>query len=626
MKKSGARTGPTTLRAQLPQLNRAQVVVPGAGFVALIPPPLLHVKLAKVVILAPPPLLRVELAKVLTLAPPPLLRVELAEVVALALPPLLRVELAEVLTLAPLPLLRVEPAEVVALAPLLLLPVELAASAVLNTQRSKEQRDTESRQQFLTPRPDVLPASLTTDRVPWTSKIPPHHMLGTNCKALDPIRMQHSCWITCERVGDHFVFKLEGESEQEVRSAAQRVGHIHAQAEAKRFQAETLHIMDVADDSALPRVRLQEYFDTSGESLGKLPNFVIPSNPVTFFENTGSDAIQSFLEHIEPMISESRSYHSYVRLDIRLGTFVMTTYPRGASEFDYANFHDIMDEDTMEAFVTDEIGDPKIESTLLQRVSQATHLLVVQNPESKRMIYAATLEFDDPGRRGQLMVDIELSYEAGSTGVSSSRWYRTESCREDVRRLVDVNMVNLSRGFAWHLEMTAANPVDKSTLPKQYDHFIKSLSINPESQSFLVVPPQDRRGAAIPLLSVSQKRIWRFETGFGYWAVDVVEGYGTYHVGGMMTREDPKWSLNVFNTKHQSDFESNAQVKIGERAAWGESEDPVVGLFPPGWQPQSTGDPMGNSVPDTDRSKGLSQLLRLLHGLYDAIVDERASS
>ncbi|KAK7530094.1 hypothetical protein IWX49DRAFT_622775 [Phyllosticta citricarpa] len=493
-------------------------------------------------------------------------------------------------------------------------------------QRSKEQRDSESRQQFLTPRPDVLPASLITDRVPWTSKIPPHHMLGTDCKALDPIRMQHSCWITCERVGDHFVFKLEGESEQEVRAAAQRVSHLHAQAEAKRFQAETLHIMDVADDSALPRVRLQEYFDASGESLGKLPKFVIPSNPVTFFENTGSDAIQSFLEHIEPMISESRSYHSYVRLDIRLGTFVMTTYPRGASEFDYANFHDMVDEDTMEAFVTDEIGDPKIESTLLQRVSQATHLLVVQNPESKRMIYAATLEFDDPGRRGQLMVDIELSYEAGSTGVSSSRWYRTESCREDVRRLVDVNMVNLSRGFAWHLEMTAANPVDKSTLPKQYDHFIKSLSINPESQSFLVVPPQDMRGAAIPLLSVSQKRIWRFETGFGYWAVDVVEGYGTYHVGGTMTREDPKWSLNVFNTKHQSDFESNAQVKIGERAAWGESEDPVVGLFPPGWQPQSTGDPMGNSVPDTDRSKGLSQLLRLLHGLYDAIVDERASS
>ncbi|KAK8166725.1 hypothetical protein IWX90DRAFT_221447 [Phyllosticta citrichinensis] len=488
-------------------------------------------------------------------------------------------------------------------------------------QRAKEQRQAEIRRQFLTPRPDGIPAPAITSRVPWLSEIPPDRMLGSDCKALDDIRMQSCCWITCERVGDHFVFKLEGEKEQDIRAAAERLSHIQAQAEAKRFQADSLHIIDVADDLDLPRVRTEECFGNSGESVGKLAAFVTLATPVTFFKDTGKDAMESLLEQVEAMASRSRYYRSNLSLRIHLGRFAMTRYPGNVAEFDYAAFQDMVDSDELEASVTDEMGDSKTQSTLLQRVSQATHFLAPSHTLADlehKPIYAATLKLDDPGQRGQLMVDLEFSYDAGSTTVTHRRWYRTEPNRAHTRRLLDVNMVNLSRGFAWHIEMTATKAVDESTLPKEYRNFPETLSINTKSQDFVVVPLQGNQGAAVPLLSVSQKRIWRFETQFGYWAVDVVEGYGEFDVGRRMAREKPKWSLSVVNSWHEHLLESNAHVKVGELADWGNSGDPISELFPSGFESQC-------SEGDTDYP-GLVQLLRLLHGLHDVVVVDGSAS
>ncbi|KAK8174905.1 hypothetical protein BC567DRAFT_97759 [Phyllosticta citribraziliensis] len=216
------------------------------------------------------------------------------------------------------------------------------------------------------------------------------------------------------------------------------------------------------------------------------------------------------------------------------------------------------------------------------------------------------------------MVDLEFSYDEGSTTVTHRRWYRTEPNRAHTRRLLDVNMVNLSRGFAWHLEMTATKAVDESTLPKEYRNFPETLSINTKSQNFVVVPLQGNQGAAVPLLSVSQKRVWRLETRFGYWAVDVVEGYGASNVGGGMAREKPKWSLSVVNSCHAYLLESNAHVKVGELADWGKLSNPISELFPNGFDSQC-------SEGDTDYP-GLVQLLRLLHGLHDVVVDGSALS
>ncbi|KAK8251710.1 hypothetical protein IWZ00DRAFT_248252 [Phyllosticta capitalensis] len=545
--------------------------------------------------------------------------------------------------------------------------------------RAKAIRNKEQKEKFCQPRPDGVPDPTWSVSVEWTADTQPGDILGPKHTALDPIRKENCCWITCKRENDRFVFTVEGDDQKNVFDAAGRLEQIAGQAKASRFNAETAYILDVADGmDNLPDVRVSDYYGYStNSSQGKKPQFVSPASPVSFARNTGQAAMETLIGSITAMTDQAQKYRSWLEFRASLGTFVMLTYPANLKTTDFDDFSATMEEHRMRALVTKEIGDPRIESPLLQRLCGATHLLVVPDIAelTQKPIYSATFKFNNQDRGGRLMLRVELSYAEGSTTVEQRRWYRLKQGNEEPRKIIDVNLVNLSQGFAWHLGMTAAENVEESSLSEDYRNFPDSLSLNTEDRNFLVFGPHGGRSLKVPLHSVYQKRLWRIETKFGYWFVEVAGGQETTFSGRDMTCDSSKWTLNVLNREHEGTFSSNANLDVGKLADWGHDK-PIEGLFPweeseeppPGTKMTTSfkeyiegkgkgkgkanpeheetprqkkmtksfvgGKGKGRADPDDDEEppqsdpndgpadlSGLKQLLSLLHGLHDVVVE-----
>lgn len=82
----------------------------------------------------------------------------------------------------------------------------------------------------------------------------PQESLGRNWEALDPIRMEERCYISCNR--QNLMFKIQGKRPKTVKTALLRLRGCYFQISARQIDSQTLYILHPQSNYSRPLVKL----------------------------------------------------------------------------------------------------------------------------------------------------------------------------------------------------------------------------------------------------------------------------------------------------------------------------------------------------------------------------------
>ncbi|KAH7028343.1 hypothetical protein B0J12DRAFT_789872 [Macrophomina phaseolina] len=450
---------------------------------------------------------------------------------------------------------------------------------------------------------------------PWPLKREPEKVLGPNYEALDPIRMDCQSWVAREKHPGPAIFKIQGHEEGRVQDALKRMQNIPRSFDAKIFEVEPFTIIDVppSDSKKFPPVIRIPYHpprplkDPSDKMEGGLTfQFKYPltdtwalqdvTEPDDFPDDSLEDPLAlQLLNKVIETTQHARYFNGLLRMNIHLGTFVAQKawdVDIGNNAYKYFTFADmIKGSEKMEARVSAEIGDPIMESHVLARCFEGKKILAPQDPWTRRLsavkpIYAATFEIATTLGQGDLILDVELSCEGGTTNVLSKRWYRLRENKSEPRKLLDGSILNLENGLAWQIRLDQYVPVDELNLSRDYYIFPDTLTLDInaaedlENHNFVVYRSRHDRVLQVPIQSVRQKRLWRFNTKAGEWVVEVGKVDKTVFIHGQpQCVFEPRWTLNLSHNKWDELLALNKRIEVGQSAAWGRG-NPANLLFP----------------------------------------------
>lgn len=444
----------------------------------------------------------------------------------------------------------------------------------------------------------------------WPLPKEPEQILGMNYEALDPIRMNCECYITCEKMS-RTIFRIQGNNENKMRKALERMQRLPAEWYAKMFEADPFVILDIPylfDPDDLPPVIKVPY---------RLPRPLLAPTPakedgVTFrfkgphqlhqasYLAAKDSPAGKLLEAVSETTRHARYFRNMLKLHLHLGTFAArkTQLPDiDKDTYSFLSFSEMMEEhEKMDAKATMEIGDLIVERHVLSRCFEASHILAPQDVWTYKLsdvqpVYCATFEIANPaGQAGDLVLDVELSADDGVTNVVSKRWSQLAKGKMEPRRLLDGNIIDLQNGgLTWHLGLDEFIPVDEHGLSPDYRVFPGTLSLDTTAahdllggHNFVVYRSREDRSIKVPIKSVRQKRCWRFNTLAirGEWVVEVSHvGKTTIGTDGQQTQYEPRWTFSISNNHWNKLLSSNTRADIGQVANWGHG-NPGNLLFP----------------------------------------------
>ncbi|OJD37695.1 dna polymerase v family and armadillo-type fold domain-containing protein [Diplodia corticola] len=444
----------------------------------------------------------------------------------------------------------------------------------------------------------------------WPLPKEPEQVLGMNFEALDPIRMNCECYITCER-SFRTILKIQGNVEQKVKEAADRLQCLPVEWDAKRFEAEPFVILDTPyafDPDDLPPVSMVPY--RFPRQLAAHPasthdaftfrfQHKLQQHQAPYAASEDSPA-GKLLEAVVNTTKHARYFRNFLKLHLHLGTFAARKYfERDINETTYSFpvFAEMMEEpDRMDAKVSKEIGDPIVERHILTRCFESSHILAPQDAWTLSLsdvqpVYCATFEIANPaGQAGDFILDVELVADASGTDIVSKSWSQLAKGKSEPCKLLDGSIISLENGgLAWNLEMEEYMTVDERGLSPDYHLFPNTLRLDTAAANdltsghdFIVYRRSKDRIVKVPIKSVRQKRCWRFNTigSMGEWVVEVAHvGKTTIGNDGQQIPYEPRWTFNVFNNSWDKLLTSNSRTEIGRAAKWG-SGDSANLLFP----------------------------------------------
>ncbi|KAF4540391.1 DNA polymerase v family and armadillo-type fold domain-containing protein [Lasiodiplodia theobromae] len=410
----------------------------------------------------------------------------------------------------------------------------------------------------------------------WPLPKEPEQILGMNYEALDPIRMNCECYITCEKV-PRTIFRIQGNNENKMRKALERMQRLPAEWYAKMFEAEPFVILDIPyafDPDDLPPVIKVPYrlprpllAPTSAKEDGVTFRFKGPHqfHQAPYLEPKDSPA-GKLLEAVSETTRHARYFRNMLKLHLHLGTFAArkTQLPDiDKDTYSFLSFSEMMEEhEKMGAKASMEIGDLIVERHVLARCFEASHILAPQDVWTYKLsdvqpVYCATFEIANPaGQAGDLVLDVELSADDGVTSVVSKRWSQLAKGKMEPRRLLDGNIIDLQNGgLTWHLGLDEFIPVD--------EHAAHDLS---GGHNFVIYRSREDRLIKVPIK--------------GEWVVEVSHvGKTTIGTDGQQTQFEPRWTFSISNNHWNKLLSSNTRADIGQVASWGHG-NPGNLLFP----------------------------------------------
>ncbi|KAL1622761.1 hypothetical protein SLS54_004781 [Diplodia seriata] len=469
----------------------------------------------------------------------------------------------------------------------------------------------------------------------WPLPKEPEQVLGVNFEALDPIRMDCECYITCER-GSRTIFRIQGNDEWKVGEALKRLQCLPAEWHAKKFEAESFVILDIScavDPDDLPPVIKVPYHlprplaaPTASTNDAVTFRFEYPLQPHQVTQAPTEDSpAGKLLAAVVETTQHARYFRNSLKLHLHLGTFAArkTHQPNinGNTAYSFPAFAEMIEEhDAMDSKVSMEIGDSIVERHVLTRCFEASHILAPQDPFTLNLsdvqpVYCATFEIANPaGQAGDLVLDIELAADSSGTTIVSKTWSQLAKGKTEPRKLLDGSIISLQNGgLSWHLGMDEFVAFDERGLSPDYQLFPNTLTLDIAAASnlssghdFVVYRNRPDRILKVPLKSVRQKRCWRFNTrgSRGEWVLEVSHvGKTTIGTDGQQTPFEPRWTFSVSNNNWDRLLASNSRAEIGQVANWGPG-DPANLLFP--MNPDNSA-PLGVARQDDDASSEESE-------------------
>ncbi|KAJ9647904.1 hypothetical protein H2199_001680 [Coniosporium tulheliwenetii] len=518
------------------------------------------------------------------------------------------------------------------------------------------------RESFRQAPPESL-ESVSTARFPWPEdkvSFRPEQVLGSNLEALDPIRMDCQCYITLEK-GSKFLQVL-GENEEQVHSALQRLKVTCDQVLARNFEpAKIVFLMPLKDMACeiqllpyggpkvagrylnpepigrFPVIRRRDTESKRGKaSRGSKSNseasvLSSSSGSAPSLEDPQQDRIiiiGRLEEEVAWALQELRHFRGNLQLRVKLGTPVLTKYPKPKNKNDQyiysvSEFAEIIENPEVESFVTQEIGHPGVGRHVLQRLVQnGHHLLCPEDPMASELkdvkpVFSGVFMIRSPDGSGDLRLQVDFKEEAGSYGTTPMRWCKAERGKKEPTLLLDASTVDLERGTAWHFGLTTTQGVEKTQLPKHYADFAFadwSVKLDAELAQKFGENHQyitfGRKGvpSTVPIQTVEQKTAWRFCIKGSAYICEVAK-VSTVILGVRTQLNppetqicEPRWSVSVWHSDWDVELQAHSKLKIGEEVPW---TDAMPKFFP------SNGYGEGDSEDGTGFQKLMGKLKRL---------------
>ena len=209
--------------------------------------------------------------------------------------------------------------------------------------------------------------------------------------------------------------------------------------------------------------------------------------------------------------------------------------------------------------------------TLLQPSSTVSRTLRDDKP-----IYSGMFIVRDSGDRGDLRCEIIFKDLGDTIERNSLHWSRLDPGSRTPTKLLDIPLVDLRKGSAWALEVTATQTIlDTSQIPSSLLQWAQKVEIDGRRARDLVAPkrflkfPGDAR-----VFYYEQKVAWTFNLTGSQYQVEIAR---TEHMDMSARGQsaepaaafsynvlEPRWSVTVRHDEWRSLLGSHPNLKVGE--------------------------------------------------------------
>ncbi|KAK3720392.1 hypothetical protein LTR37_003803 [Vermiconidia calcicola] len=466
----------------------------------------------------------------------------------------------------------------------------------------------------------------------------PEEVLGMSYEALDPIRMDCSCYVVYRP--ERSLFQILG-SGKDVQEGLLRIRKTCFQIAARQIQPARLYLLHWPDAISVPsHVCLEPYHYPTATmdglpgdgKTGNLPRGHGEQDDASRPEKqTGlnEERIRTVLLRTLPKL---HYYRGNIQMRVRLGRFLAKQFkmPKDG-RYTLDEYESMTRESAFTGHVTQELGDQEIEQHALVTLQGADRLLTPQDAITYDLadikpVYSAVFIFAEEAGDLRLTVTWEETQDAGSSTATfelvSRKWARLERDTVSLSPIVDVCLKDLMSGFAWQFDIQAAQAVNESRLSEKLLDFSQSIKINAvearkASPDKLFVIHKAFVGH---LKSIQQRISYRYGIFGSDYTLELTRFQGrTFQPRRSLIEPpkevavyEPRWSLDVYRLEWDKEFTNNERLAIGESADWRHDVDT--------WFPE---DITSDSRSEDAGGAGFAQLMEKLRRVGKLMKDSR---
>lgn len=135
----------------------------------------------------------------------------------------------------------------------------------------------------------------------------------------------------------------------------------------------------------------------------------------------------------------------------------------------------------------------------------------------------------------------------------------------------------MSSGLSYRLGITAANAIDDVRLPQHYHEFVNDITLlidiaadARDTRLFFRWPTRSNGTSTLPIVSLQQKRAWRFNfpnTEYVVQLATIQDAIWSKQTGRSTTYE-MRWGVSMWHARWDMWLSENANLRVGEKASW----------------------------------------------------------
>ncbi|QIX02013.1 hypothetical protein AMS68_007530 [Peltaster fructicola] len=458
-------------------------------------------------------------------------------------------------------------------------------------------------------------------------EVKPQNTLGNSLEALDSIRKAVHCHIFMVTASSiHVVGNIKN-----VQDGLVRVRKAYRSLKARQVVPARTYLLHWDNTRGTPQnINLCPYEPPQLLLLGRAQSGGVSYQVHDWRVDSGlcqqpQQALQAVEASVEDTLKTVQHYIGNISFRIRLGTFVATSFLRPEARYHkLKDFADMIQQSQFQGEITDEIGDKAIEDTVLSTLKRASTLLEPCHMMHDHLsdvlpLLTSIFHFELPDGNYELTMVWEAVLESSGGGMTyaarRTSWVKLDSDSSLPAQLLDVHVLRLDTGLAWHFDMQATQSIADHRLPERLRPFEARVQLDRDLlQRKIKNKPFVRFGAGeygLKSLKCSTTHTFRLRESDYLLEVSCWQRWEYPQCRLPAGRAAPKvleqrWSLAVYHANWDKMLVENRSMRVGETAKW---DDGIKVWFP-------------NELHEEDRDpaqKGLQYLMSRLMQVEAAV-------